>query len=141
MIKGIAASGMAICFLAACGAKQPDCGSNATISTLKEFFKKYPDNVLFEWGFYEQHKRKNPGNLLEDRAYKDEESNAAASASWKVELIRTLSKNPETQAVSCVAKVSVTAPGWDDWAERQVNYTAQYTTEGQLYVEVKWRGS
>ena len=44
-------SGMALCFLGGCGSKEPDCGSNATVSAVKANLKEHKNNRLIVYVF------------------------------------------------------------------------------------------
>ena len=61
---------------------------------------------------------------------------AQKKITYNLDTIRTMSKNNETKAVACRAKLTIRVPDWGS-AETQTNYTAQYTSEGELYVEIQ----
>jgi hypothetical protein len=66
---------------------------------------------------------------------KDMRQNAIQGATYKPALIRTLSKDIDARAVSCIAQISVTVLDWGS-ADVQANYMAQYTSDDKLYVEI-----
>ena len=60
---------------------------------------------------------------------------AASSAVYSLDLIRTLSKDVDAKAVGCTAKVNLTVRDWVS-IDFQTYYMRQYTSKGDLYVEV-----
>lgn len=59
---------------------------------------------------------------------------ARESVTYSLDTIRMVSRNPDTNAVACVA--NITARFEDGAASKEINYTAEPTTDDKLHVSV-----